>query len=253
MAYTVKDVSKLSGVSVRTLHYYDEIGLLPPAFTGENGYRHYEEEQLLRLQQIMFYRELDMPLGEIAQLLRGGPDDIIKSLHAHKQQLLEKAGRIQTLVHTIDHTVHYLKGEVSMKNEELFEGFDPVKQEQYEQEIVERYGEGSKALIEESKRRTRNWSKEDYVKTQQLVDNIHRELTSAIEAGALPDSPNVQAIIKKHYEWVNQFYTPTKEVYSGLGDLYVDHPDFRKLYDGYHPQLAQFLRDGMNIFADEQL
>ena len=123
MAYTVKQVAALSGVSVRTLHFYDETDLLKPAHTGANGYRYYEEPQLLTLQQILFYRELGFELRQIRQLL-GRPDfQRVDALRSHREALEERLARTRRLLETIDHTIDHLEGRLPMKGEQIFAGF----------------------------------------------------------------------------------------------------------------------------------
>src|SRR5690349_9000739 len=123
MAYTVKKVAALSGISVRTLHFYDETGLLKPAYVGANGYRFYEEAQLFSLQQILFYRELGFDLKQIHGIL-GRPDfERLAALQSHREVLQANLARGQTLIETIDRTITHLKGASQMNNEEIFAGF----------------------------------------------------------------------------------------------------------------------------------
>jgi len=123
MAYTVKRVAAMSGVSVRTLHFYDETGLLKPAYHGANSYRFYEEPQLLTLQQILFYRELGFELKRIKEILSQRKFERVGALESHRQVLEKKATRTRTLIETIDKTIGHLKGTKKMKSEELFKGF----------------------------------------------------------------------------------------------------------------------------------
>jgi DNA-binding transcriptional MerR regulator len=141
MTYTVKQLADIAGVSVRTLHYYDQIGLLTPASVGENGYRYYTEAALLRLQQIMFYRELDFSLAEIQAVIDRPEFDTVKALQSHKRLLQQRLGRLSELIQTIDRTVLHLQGGLKVETHDLFEGFDAARQEQYEQEIAQTYGE----------------------------------------------------------------------------------------------------------------
>ncbi|TVY09018.1 MerR family transcriptional regulator [Paenibacillus cremeus] len=253
MAYTVKEISKASGVSVRTLHYYDEIGLLKPAYYGDNGYRFYEEEQLLQLQQILFFRELEFSLDEIRNLLQQSGFDRIEALHSHKKLLKDKAARLAALLLTIDKTMAHLRGETDMSKEELYYGFDFEKQKAYEQELKDRYGEGAEKSIQESKQNMKGWGKKEFEDVRAQVDEINKAMTVVLRSGAAPDSAETQAIIQKHFTWLNHFYVPTKEVYAGLGQLYCDHPDFRKLYDAYDSGLAEYMRDAMQVYADRNL
>lgn len=253
MAYTVKEVSNLSGISVRTLHYYDEIGLLKPHDIGNNGYRYYEQEQLLRLQQIMVYRELDLPLSEIGNVLEQTKEQKAEVLQEHRAKVEAKVFRLHTLLQTIDETVAHLKGEQAMKPEHMYQGFNPEKQEMYERDLTDRYGQEAQETIQESKTATKNWSKEDYLDSQAEADQIHRRLAEAMNKGLKHNSEEVQALIRRHLQWVSRFYTPTAEIYSGLGDLYVEHEDFNKMYEGYRPGLAEYLRDGMKVLAEREL
>src|SRR6476469_189907 len=133
MSYTIKKLAVMSGVSVRTLHFYDEVGLLKPAYVGANGYRHYEEPQVLMLQQILFYRELGFELKQIKRIL-GRPDfDKIAALESHRKVLRKKAAHTRRLIRNIDETIEHLKGKKKMKGQELFAGFDPKEQTKHEQ------------------------------------------------------------------------------------------------------------------------
>lgn len=137
MKYTIKQLAKLSGVSTRTLRFYDEIGLLKPAFYGDNNYRYYKEEQLLLLQQILFFRELEFPLNDIKRILGCNDFDKISSLQQHKSSLQSNVERTQTLIQTIDKTISHIRGQQKMRTEEMFEGFDPIKQQEHEQYMLD--------------------------------------------------------------------------------------------------------------------
>jgi MerR family transcriptional regulator, thiopeptide resistance regulator len=242
-------LAKLSGVSVRALHFYDEIGLLKPAYYGENGYRYYENEQLLILQQILFYRELGFPLGEIQKILNDPGFDKLQALESHRHILQQNAEQMKKLISTVDKTIARLKGEAEMTDQEIYYGFDKAKQDEYEKYIVKRGGKGARKLIHESKERTKDWKREDYDKVKKEQDELHLAFTEALKKNLPPTSNEVQKIVDRHFQMINRFYAPTKEVYAGLGDLYIEHPDFRKLYDAFHPGLAEYLADAMKIYA----
>jgi DNA-binding transcriptional MerR regulator len=253
MSYTVKDVARLSGVSVRTLHFYDEIGLLKPAHVGDNGYRYYEQAELLRLQQILFYRELGMPLTEIQQVMTDPDFDQLDALRRHREQLSAQVGRMQALIDTLDRTIDHLQGERDMSADALYQGFAPAKQAEYEQEMIDRYGDEARQNIAESKRRMKGWTKADFEAFKAEIDELHRAFTAAITAGKAPDSLAVQDLTQRHYAWVSRSWTPNREAYIGLGQMYNDHLDFRKLYDGFHPGLAAFLAEAMRVYAETRL
>jgi DNA-binding transcriptional MerR regulator len=253
MSYTVRDVARLSGVSVRTLHFYDEIGLLKPAFVGDNGYRYYEQGELLRLQQILFYRELGMPLNDIQAIITRPDFDQLAALHRHREQLTAQMGRMHALIDTLDRTIDHLQGERDVTADELYQGFAPARQADYEREIVERYGESAQRHIDESKQQMKGWTKADYAAVKQEIDRLHEAFTAAIAAGRPSDSPDVQALVHQHYQWVSRFWTPDRDAYIGLGQMYTDHPDFRKMYDSHHPQLAAYLAEAMRLYAETRL
>ncbi len=254
MAYTVKKLAQLSDVSVRTLHWYDEVGLLHPAYYGANGYRYYEEEQLLRLQQILFYRELDFPLDEIKRILDGGEFDTVSALNRHKKSLLKNLDRTEQLIETIDKTLLHIRGKKIMEYQELFTGFDAKTQKAYENELrgilKEKNYEGIDEIFDESKRRASKWGKGDWERMKRDGDAIHADLLEAIKQGLKPSSTEVQKIVKRHHEWINKCWTPTKELYADLGDLYVEHEGFNEYYQKIHPEMATFLAASMKIFAD---
>lgn len=254
MTFTVKKLAQLSGVSVRTLHWYDEVGLLCPAYYGANGYRYYEEEQLLRLQQILFYRELDFSLDEIKRVLDGSDFDIVAALNLHKKSLLKNLDRTNKLIETIDKTLLHIKGKKIMEYQELYTGFDAKTQKKYEQELRDflkkKNYEGIDEIFDESKKRVSKWKKEDWIDSKRDGDAIHNDLLVAIEKGKKPSADEVQAIIKRHHTWINQWWTPTKEAYRDLGELYVSQDKFREYYDNIHPEMATFLAKAMKIFAE---
>lgn len=252
MAYTVNKLAKLSGVSVRTLHFYDEIGLLKPAYFGDNHYRYYEEEQLLLLQQILFFRELGMPLSDIQKILRSDDFDKIDSLHSHKQILEKSLNRTQILIKTIDKTLEHLRGKIKMSDIEMYEGFDPKKQQEYEKYLVDN-GMLTQQEVDESWKKAKHWKKENWEKFQKEGDELNQAFVAAIKAQLSPDSPEVQGLIRKHHAWVKHFWTPTKESYIGLSEMYLAHPEFRDFYMNIHPELLEYLVKGMRIFAENEL
>jgi DNA-binding transcriptional MerR regulator len=123
MSYTVKKLAKLSGLSIRTLRFYDKIGLLKPAFYGDNHYRYYEAEQILMLQQILFYRELGFPLSDIHRIIHSDDFNKIDALISHKKILTQNLDRTRKLIQTIDQTIAHLRGNITMRDEQLFDGF----------------------------------------------------------------------------------------------------------------------------------
>lgn len=257
MAYTVKKLAQISGVSVRTLHHYDEVDLLKPAYFGSNGYRYYEEEQLLLLQQILFYRELGFELKQIQKLLKKSDFDKLAALHSHRKLLKGESERFEKLVVTIDKTIDHLKGKIKMKDEEFFYGLDSPKQKGYEEYLI-KTGRVSEEEINKSRETVKNWQKEDhdkFKKYQEEGDRRFKAMAKSIDDHLLPGSPEVQKLIRELYNWIGLCWgtAPTKERFIGLSQLYNEHPDWAKMYGRYHPKLQEFLTEAMIIFAEREL
>jgi DNA-binding transcriptional MerR regulator len=246
-------MAQVSGVSVRTLHHYDEIGLLKPAYLGANLYRYYGREELLRLQQILFHRELGLALEAIRQVLDDPGFDRIAALRAHRGRLEAESDRFGRLIATIDRTIGELNGERKMSDKDLYQGFSQEKQAQWEREIVEKFGESGREKIAESKRNFGKMSKEDIAAQKAENDAINLAFAAAMAADATPDSERVQALTARHYTWVCRAWKPTAPAYIGLGEMYVSHPDFRGVYDAVRPGLAAYLASAMRVYAERVL
>lgn len=252
MAYTVKQVARISGVSVRALHFYDEVGLLKPAYHGANGYRFYEEPQLLTLQQILFYRELGFELKRIKRILGRADFEKIAALESHRKVLRKDVARTKKLIETIDKTIEHLKGKKKMKAQEMFTGFDPKQQERHEQYLIDRFGEEMKDRIAQSKRKVQNWTKADWENAGLEFNAICADLVSAMKSGLSTESPEVQKIIRRHYQWLKHFWKPNRASYTGHSQLIVDS-ELRKAYEARDPHLPEFIALAIQAFAETQL
>ncbi|MFE3973492.1 MULTISPECIES: MerR family transcriptional regulator [unclassified Peribacillus] len=241
MAMKVKELAGLVGISVRTLHYYDEIGLLSPEETTDSGYRLYSNENLEMLQQILFFRELDMPLKEIKQMISSSSFDKQEALRQHQKMLLEKRSQLDKLINTVDKSIKHMKGEIQMTDKEKFEGFD-FSQNPYEEEARERWGDKA---VDESKAKVAGMSKD----AQKIVSDIYIKLASIRTAS--PESEEAQKAIKEWYDCLNNnFGTYSPEAFKGLGQMYVDDQRFTKNIDQYGDGLAKFMCDAMGHFAE---
>lgn len=245
----MREVARLSGVSVRTLHHYDAVGLLKPARVGENGYRWYGREELLRLQQILFHRELEFPLEAIAAVLKAPDFDRIAALRGHREKLAAQARRYDRLLATLDRTLADLEQERDMDAKKLYDGFAPEKQGEYEAWLVDRYGGDMPARIEATKTRMKGWGRGDYESVKAEGEAVEAALARAMAAGLPTDSEAVQALIARHHAWVSRSWTPDGTAYAGLADLYLEHPDFRAHYDRAAAGLVDYLAAGMRVFA----
>lgn len=245
LAYTVKQLADLSGLSVRTLHYYDEIDLLKPAHVGANGYRYYDQESLLRLQQILFFRELDVALSTIREVLDSPAFDRLQALEAHRRELAQRARTLNGLITTIDRTIKHLKGELTMSDNELFESFSDEKQAQYEQEMREKYGS---ARVDESNRRWNSYSQEQKDAIGAQGNAIFATIRDHMDEGH--DSPAVQEQVAALQRYIGNFYECPLECLRGLGQMYVDHPDFVATFERIRPGMAPFLQRAINHYCD---
>ena len=252
MAYTVKKLAALSGVSVRTLHFYDEVGLLKPAYHGANGYRFYEEPQFLVLQQILFYRELGLELKQIKLILNRPDFDKIAALESHRKVLRKNLNKARRLIVTIDKTIEHLKGKRKMKSQELFVGFDPKEQARHEQYLIDRFGEGMREGIEQSKKKVKHWTKADWEKSGSAFNAICSDLVACINRNLSAESQEAQAVIRRHYEWLKHFWTPNRESYAGHTLLITDS-ELRKAYEKHDARLPEFTAAAIKAFADSEL
>ena len=247
--YAVKQLAKMAGVSVRTLHHYEHIGLLKPSSRTEAGYRLYGEKDLLRLQQILFFKELDFSLSEIKKILDRPGFNLTRALENHRELLRQRAERLALLVKTIDKTIQKLAEEnIGMTDEELYEGFSKEQIERYRREARERW---DPKLVEESEQRVRKMSKDQWKAVKQTGDEVPQRLAGLMDRP--PGDPEVQKAIAQHYQWIEQFYTVSTEMYRGLGTLYVEDPRFRAHYDKHRVGLADFMKAAMEYYCDHTL
>ena len=248
MSWSIVEVARHAGVSSRTLRHYDDVGLVPPAYVGSNGYRYYEQEQLLRLQEVLLLRELGVPLGAIRRVLDGTADRVAV-LREHRVALLAERDRLDRLAATVARTIEMRERGHHMGPEELFEGFDADRQRGYEAELVERYGTAAQEEIDESWRRIGRMSLDDAARVQAELTERDEVYAALLDAGVAADDPRTRDVTARHYVWVCQFWTPSAEAFAGLGDLYVESPDFKARYDAVRPGLAEYVRDAMAAYA----
>ena len=250
---TVKQLAEISGVTVRTLHHYDEIGLLKPASVGSNGYRYYGRQELLRLQRILFHRELGAPLSAIAELLDVEGDDPVGILLQHRARLTAERERYRMLIETIDRTIADMKGETTMPNADLYNGFSEEKQAGYEAWLIERYGEPMRAGIEHSRKSYAQMSSAEREFLGKELQEVEQALADGLRAGVDPASGAIDRLIARHRAWVASMWgrpcsTPS---YSGLADLYLAHPDFVARYERIEPGFAVYLAKAMKLHAQK--
>jgi DNA-binding transcriptional MerR regulator len=247
--YSVKKLAGMAGVSVRTLHLYDQIGLLKPSIRTEKKYRYYGRAEALRLQQILFYKALGMPLKEIADILDDPQFDPVQSLENHKKVLLQKKEQLSTLLNTIDKTIDHLKNETMLSTEELYKGMPKEAATTWREEAVQKWGDA----VERSENHLRKKSKQEFEQLKQAAGQNWMHLQSLVQEDATGEK--VQAAIREHYELIREFWgtagSPDKqaEAYAGLGELYVSDERYTMADGKPNPEFAQFMNTAMKYFA----
>lgn len=250
MAYTVKAVADMAGVSIRTLHHYDEIGLLKPASCTPAGYRLYTDTDLEKLQQILFFKELEFSLEEIREIV-GSPDfDRRRALTAHRRLLTEKKNRLEGLIRLVDQTIVNMERGESMSRKANFEPFDMKKieeaKEKYRDEVRQKY---DPKLVAESERKTSRYTEADWKAIKAQEEDIYRRVVERMDKG--PADPEVQELMGERYRMINErYYTCTPAIFRGLGEMYVADYRFTEFYEKIHPGLAEFMRQAMAIYSD---
>jgi DNA-binding transcriptional MerR regulator len=252
--YTVKQLAHIAGVSVRTLHLYDKIDLLKPSVRTEARYRLYDPEELLRLQQILFYKELGFSLQEIKEILDDPDFNIVNALESHKDQLRSRKERLELLMQTIDKTILKLKGTIMMNDEELYEGLPKEKAEAYRKEASQKYGEET---VKRSEDFLKKLGKQGLEELKAESADIRQKLYALKEEDATSEA--VQKQISRHYHNIRMFWGTSesedkqKEAYKGLGQLYVNDERFTIVNGQSDPRFGKFLCEAMAHFADENL
>jgi DNA-binding transcriptional MerR regulator len=248
MAYTSNQLAVLAKVTPRTLHYYDSVGLLKPAYHERNGYRYYEEKELLKLQQILFFKELGFSLDRIKIILASPTFNVLEALKGQKNTLKIEARRISELIATIDKTIRKLKGTTTMTDEDLFEGFSDEEMKAYQEEARQKWGHT--AAYKQSQERVKKMSKEDMRKIQEENEDVLTKMVAVMDKGV--ESPEVQAQVERHFQGINRFYDCSMEIYRGLGQMYVDDPRFTAYYQKFHPQLPEFLNQAITVYCNRK-
>jgi MerR family transcriptional regulator, thiopeptide resistance regulator len=249
MSYSVGQVSDLAGVTIRTLHHYDEIGLLSPSGRSAAGYRIYEEVDLERLRQILFYRELGFTLEEIATIVDDPRTDTIGHLRHQRGLLTQRIERLRAMVAATDHEMEAKTMGIRLTPEERFEVFVDFDPGEYAEEAEQRWG-GTEAY-RQSQRRVATYTKEDWLRIKAEEEEVRANLAAAFTAGLAPDSEEAMAAAEAHRRHISRwFYECSYDVHRGLTDMYVSDERFRANYDALAPGLAQFIRNAAYANAD---
>ncbi len=246
--YTVKGLAELAGVSVKTLHHYHKIGLLKPSGRSEKGYRYYTKDELIQLQQILFYKELDFTLNNIKEILNAPAFDILKALEYQKKALNKRAKRMEQLLKTLDKTIVSLKKNETMKDEELYKGFSKEQVEVYRKEVTERWGADE---LRETEEKIKAMGSKVYDDVQQQGEEINLLLASLMDLE--PYAKQVQEAVALHHKYLNHFREVTPEGYLGLGKMYTEDERFSAYYEKYREGLTNFLYEAIKHYCKHKV
>jgi len=253
-SYTVSKLSKASGVSIRTLHYYDKIGLLKPILKTEKKYRIYSQNELIRLQQILVYKEIGLTLNEIKDILAGQNKSVVDTLKAQRKDLIQKKERLEALIKTVEYTIKKIKSKKMITDKDLYNGLSKTEIKEVRQKVIKEYGETNLKLSEQS---LKKYSKEEFAELQKQQKDIFKQLLNLI--GKNPQSNDVQILIGKHYSNTRKFWgtygiaNTQKKQYKGLGKLYLNDSRFTKVNEKVHIGFKEFISEGIEYYAKNQL
>lgn len=243
MAFTVGELAKLTGITVRTLHHYDEIGLVQPSDRSRSGYRLYGDGDVLRLQQVLLYRELGLPLDEIAAVLDDPSYSRSKSLREHREVLVAKRARLDAMLAALDTALRLEEGK-PMQPEDvktMFDGFDP---DEYADEAKQRWGETDS--YKESMRRTKTYGKAEWEVIRAEATSIYERFAELMREAAAPSDARVRGVVEAHRAHIDRWFYPcSRDMHRGLGEMYVADPRFTANIDKLGPGLARFVRDAI--------
>ena len=248
----IKEVSELTGVSARTLRYYDQIGLLKPSKTSEAGYRYYGERELEILQQILFYKERGMELKQIKKIIYQKDFDIMAALREHLLELEEKRNHMEALIQTVEQTIRSMKGEYDMSDQEKFQAFKErvvrENEEKHGAEIREKYGDEE---MDAANRKVLDMTEEEYERFQNLGEEIRIQLQDAVRGGANPEDECGRRVGALHKEWLGKTWKQyTKEAHAAIGNLYISDERFKMYYDKEVNGCAKFLESAIRYWVD---
>lgn len=251
MSYKIKEIADMAGISVRTLHHYDQIGLLTPSDKTESGYRIYIDEDLEKLQQILFFKELDFPLKEIKKIMDDPNYDRKRTLKVHRELLLKRKIRLDRIIESLDNTLNSIKGGVKMDSKKMFDSFDMKEiekyKENYKDEVKQKYGETE--AHKESMKKISQYKKEDWRRIHDASEKINAKIVKNMDKG--PSDPIVQQGIGEFRKYItDNFYNCTPEILRGLGEMYVTDERFTKNLDKHREGYSKFLREAINIYCN---
>jgi len=248
MAYTVGEVARLAGVTVRTLHHYDAIGLVRPAGRSEAGYRLYTDIDLVRLQQVLLYREIGLPLDEIRRVVNDPGFTRLEALVAQRALVAEGLRRNEALLALLDKMILATEGGIAMSKEEMFEVFGDFDLSKHEDEVAERWGETD--AYRESAQRSARYTRQDWERIKVEGDATVAAMVKLFDAGVAPDDPRAADVAEEARLAIDRaFYPCSREMHAGLAEMYVTDARFAAYYDRHRDGLAQWFSTAIKANA----
>jgi len=248
MGLTVGEVASLASVSVRTLHHYDDIGLLSPSERSESGYRYYDDDDLAALQQVLFFRELGFGLGDIARIMHDPSFDRLEALRMQRRMLTDKSAQLGHMIDAVEAALDATEGGVTLDAKDMFEAFGDFDPEEYEKEAEEKWG-GTDAYAE-SMRRTKPYTKQDWVDIKAETEAVNTAMAALMDEGVPADDPRAMDLAEQHRLQIDRrFYPCSQEMHVGLGQMYVTDPRFMQNYEKVRAGLAQYMYDAIRANA----
>ncbi|WP_030177336.1 MerR family transcriptional regulator [Streptomyces sp. NRRL S-813] len=244
MSYTVGQVAGFAGVTVRTLHHYDDVGLLVPGERSHAGHRRYSDADLDRLQQILFYRELGFPLEEVAALLDDPAADPRAHLRRQHELLTARIEKLQKMAAAVEHAMEARKMGINLTPEEKFEVFGDHDPDQYADEVEERWGDTE--AYRQSRQRTAGYTKQDWKRVTDELNAIHHRMGDLLAQGVPADSEAAMDVAEEHRLFITRsYYDCAHQMHTCLGEMYVSDPRFTATYEEIRPGLAAYMRDAI--------
>ena len=247
-SYRIGEVARFAHVSVRTLHHYEEVGLLKPSYRTEAGYRCYSDADLDKLQSILFYKELGFSLEDIRHLLSNAAPDHREALYQQRTLIRTKVLRLEAMLELIDKTLTSTEGGTNMTKEDMFEVFGDFDPKDYEVEVKERWGDTD--AYKESAKRTKSYSKADWQRYKEENEQINAKMAQLMDEGVAPTDKKAMDAVEEARLLIDRWFYPcSREMHANLGEMYVADPRFTATYEAIHPGMAEFMKAAIKANA----
>ena len=248
MSHTVGEVAALASVSVRTLHHYDELGLLTPSVRTDSGYRLYSDADLATLQQVLFFKELGFGLADIGRIMHDPQFNRLAALRMQRRMLMDKSTQLALMAEAVEAAIDATEGGARMDAKDMFEAFGDFDPKEYEKEAEERWG--STEAYKESARRTKRYAKEDWKEVRKETEAVNAGLAALMDEGVPATDPRAMDFAEQHRLNIDKrFYPCSQEMHIGLADMYIADPRFTASYEKVRPGLAQYVHDAIKANA----